>query len=208
MIDRCQSQKNPVLALSTSPQPKLNKALFCQPATTHHTTKGEYSAWAKEGVASAVDGNATVFLLFKKAGSKSIYRMHYTGLGLLDSYGLRLSLDTWKEREGRKKKRRRDSERFQQWAVHENTLRMQPDWEKLGGIKGAAYRRDDSLFCLLLNKSPIIIKSHSLWFYPAHFGAVDIDGKIEENRIEWTEKKSFDNVLKLHVRPPIMVFKE
>lgn len=200
MIDRCQSQKNPVLAQSTSPQPKLNKALFCQPANTHHTIKGEYSAWAKEGVASAVDGNATVFLLFKKAGSKSIYRMHYTGLGLLDSYGFRLSLDTWKEREGRKK------ETFQQWAVHENTLRMQPDWEKLGGIKGAAYRRDDSLFCLLLNKSSIIIKSHSLWFSSARFWSCRYGWKIKENQIEWTEK-SFDNVLKLHVRPAIIVFK-
>lgn len=44
--------------------------------------------------------------------------MHYTGLGLLDSYGFRLSLDTWKEREGREKKKKRDSETFQQWAVH------------------------------------------------------------------------------------------
>ncbi|TNN27702.1 hypothetical protein EYF80_062152 [Liparis tanakae] len=41
-------------------------SLFTQePATTHHSIKGEYSARAKEGGASAVDGNATVFLLFK-----------------------------------------------------------------------------------------------------------------------------------------------
>lgn len=51
--------------------------------------------------------------------------MHYTGLGLLDSYGFRLSLDTWKEREGRggEKKKKRDSETFQQWAVHEKYIK-------------------------------------------------------------------------------------
>lgn len=44
------------------------------------------------------------------------------------------------------------------YYTDENTLRAQPDWEELGGIKGAVYRLDDALFCVLLNKSPIVIK--------------------------------------------------
>lgn len=44
------------------------------------------------------------------------------------------------------------------YYTDENTLREQPDWEELGGIKGAVYRLDDALFCVLLNKSPIVIK--------------------------------------------------
>lgn len=62
-------------------------------------------------------------------------------------------------------------------------------------------------FAYCLTSLPLLSNRTHCDSIPLVFGAVDIDGKSRKIRSSGP-KKSFDNVLKLHVGPAIIVFKK
>lgn len=139
------SPTKPIPARPTSALP-LNKVLF-QPATAVPLLKRSIQREPKREWHQL--WMATQQCSFcSKPGSKSIYRMHYAGLCVLDRWGL--ILHTWKQR-GEK----RISTMSCSCYTVKNTVRIRRD------KKGLKVQFIDTWFiiCQLLNKSPII-KSH------------------------------------------------